>query len=74
VSRAALFYGSLTRAVHAVPVKVLDVGERPLTRWLSGPKAEGWKAYLDDDDRAVLFCPECAEREFGDPDSAVPAV
>lgn len=27
--------------------------------------AEGWRAYLDDDDQAVTFCPDCAEREFG---------
>jgi hypothetical protein len=28
----------------------------------------GWKAYLTDDEPAetVLFCPECAEREFGE--------
>jgi hypothetical protein len=26
--------------------------------------AAGWRAYLDDD-QAVTFCPECAEREFG---------
>jgi hypothetical protein len=30
------------------------------------PRAEGWKAYLDDDDIAVLFCPDCTEREFGE--------
>ena len=27
--------------------------------------ARGWKALLDDDDAVVLFCPDCAEREFG---------
>ena len=31
--------------------------------------ARGWKAYLttDEDDpaEAVVYCPECAEREFG---------
>ena len=26
--------------------------------------AQGWRAYLDDEDTAVLFCPDCAEREF----------
>lgn len=31
----------------------------------SDPDAAGWRAYLDDDDQAVTFCPECAEREFG---------
>ena len=30
----------------------------------SEPDAAGWRAYLDDDDQAVMFCPECAEREF----------
>jgi hypothetical protein len=29
--------------------------------------AEGWKAYIDDDEAVVLFCPECAEREFREP-------
>jgi hypothetical protein len=28
--------------------------------------AEGWKAYLDDDEAVVLFCPECAARQFGE--------
>jgi hypothetical protein len=32
---------------------------------ISPPDAAGWRAYLDDDDRAVMFCPSCAEREFG---------
>jgi hypothetical protein len=26
--------------------------------------AAGWRAYLDDDGKAVTFCPECAAREF----------
>jgi hypothetical protein len=25
----------------------------------------GWKARLTDDDEAVIYCPECDEREFG---------
>jgi hypothetical protein len=29
----------------------------------SEPDAAGWRAYLDDDDQAVTFCPECAEAE-----------
>ena len=33
---------------------------------VSSPDAEGWKAYLDDDGNARMFCEECAEREFGD--------
>jgi hypothetical protein len=27
--------------------------------------AEEWRAYLDTDDDLPVFCPECAEREFG---------
>ena len=30
----------------------------------SEPDASGWRAYLDDDGTAVMFCPGCAEREF----------
>jgi hypothetical protein len=26
-----------------------------------------WRAYLDTDNELVFYCPECAEREFGDP-------
>jgi hypothetical protein len=32
----------------------------------SPPDAASWRAYLDDDGAAVMFCPECAAREFGD--------
>jgi hypothetical protein len=32
----------------------------------SPPDARGWRAYLDDDDVAVVFCPECSAREFED--------
>lgn len=31
---------------------------------ISEDDAKGWRAYLDVDDEAVTFCPECAEREF----------
>jgi hypothetical protein len=31
----------------------------------SPPDAADWKAYLDDDGVAVMFCPECSQREFG---------
>jgi hypothetical protein len=40
--------------------------------------ATGWRAYragdLDDDDviEVLMFCPPCAEREFGAPSSDVP--
>ncbi len=27
--------------------------------------ASGWRVYLNDDDQPVVYCPECAEREFG---------
>jgi hypothetical protein len=27
-----------------------------------------WRAYLSGDDEVLVYCPECAEREFGDPD------
>jgi hypothetical protein len=30
------------------------------------PGAAGWRGYLDDGGQAVTFCPECAEREFGE--------
>jgi hypothetical protein len=33
---------------------------------VSPPDATSWRAYLDIDGEAVTFCPECAEREFGD--------
>jgi hypothetical protein len=29
------------------------------------PQGRAWRAYLDDDGDAVMFCPECAERELG---------
>jgi hypothetical protein len=28
-------------------------------------EAGGWRAFLTDDDQATVYCPECAEREFG---------
>ena len=27
--------------------------------------ASGWRIYLDDKDQPVVYCPGCAEREFG---------
>ena len=30
------------------------------------PGAASWRAYIGDDDRAVTFCPTCAEHEFGE--------
>lgn len=32
---------------------------------VSEGQAFGWRAYLGDDDEALIFCPRCAEREFG---------
>jgi hypothetical protein len=40
-------------------------------RAVSEDDAVGWRAYLDDDDQAVTFCPDRAEHEFGEP-SALP--
>ena len=31
----------------------------------SDPLAAGWRGYYDAEDELVLFCRECAEREFG---------
>jgi hypothetical protein len=25
-----------------------------------------WRCYLDDEDNLYFYCPDCAEREFGD--------
>lgn len=37
----------------------------------SGRPASGWKPYLTDDEPpdVAVFCPDCAEREFGGADS-----
>ena len=46
------------------------VGPAPLQPLAGGgavespPDAAGWRAYLDDDGAALMFCPECAAREF----------
>jgi hypothetical protein len=36
-------------------------------RWLTADE-ERWAAYLTDDEppEVVVYCPDCAEREFGD--------
>jgi hypothetical protein len=34
-------------------------------RWLPRD-GERWRAYLDTDSELVFYCPECAEREFGE--------
>jgi hypothetical protein len=28
--------------------------------------APGWRAFLTVDDETAVYCPKCAEREFGD--------
>jgi hypothetical protein len=28
--------------------------------------ATGWRAYLTGDDQVAIYCPDCAEREFGE--------
>ncbi len=30
----------------------------------SSAQARGWRSYLTEDGEAVVFCPECAQREF----------
>jgi hypothetical protein len=37
----------------------------------SEPDAAGWRAYLDDDDQAVAFCRERAERKLTFPRSTM---
>jgi RNase P subunit RPR2 len=32
--------------------------------WLPADK-ERWQAHLDTEDELVIYCPECAKREFG---------
>jgi hypothetical protein len=45
-----------------------DLAEAPLVCAECGrespPDADGWRAFLDDDGAAVMFCPERAAREF----------
>jgi hypothetical protein len=33
--------------------------------WLSADE-DRWRAYFDTDDELVFYCPQCAEREFGE--------
>jgi hypothetical protein len=33
--------------------------------WRRKPREDELRAYLDVDDDLPVFCPECAEREFG---------
>jgi hypothetical protein len=40
-----------------------ECGRKPLP---DENAAEEWRAYLDIDDDLPVFCPQCAEREFGE--------
>jgi DNA-directed RNA polymerase subunit RPC12/RpoP len=51
---------------------VADTDEHPLTCAECGREpredenaADEWRAYRDSSDELPVFCPECAEREFG---------
>jgi hypothetical protein len=51
---------------------VADTNEQPLTSAECGREpcedenaADEWRAYRDISDELPVFCPECAEREFG---------
>jgi len=33
---------------------------------VSRGRASGWRAYLTDERELTTYCPECAEREFGE--------
>lgn len=47
------------------------VGGRPRSNEnRSADAKEGWRAYRGDAGQTIAFCPECAEREFGDDDGA----
>jgi hypothetical protein len=35
---------------------------------VSGEVEPGWTARLTVDDQVAVYCPECDEREFGDPE------
>ena len=35
-------------------------------------QAWGWRMYLDVDDELAVYCPDCAEREFGEDDLLIP--
>jgi hypothetical protein len=52
----------------AGPVEVERVLECAESGWLSELGAAGWRALWTDDEppAVVVFCPECAEREFGE--------
>jgi hypothetical protein len=54
--------------VSADPVAVIPQCEECRRVWLGGDD-ERWRSYWIDDgpeDRLAFWCPECAEREFGD--------
>jgi hypothetical protein len=50
-------------AVSAKQVAVIPQCAECGDFWLPDD-VDRWRAYLDTDDEVVIFCPECAEREF----------
>jgi hypothetical protein len=51
--------------VSAKQVAQIPQGAECKEVWLPADE-DCWRAYLDTDDELVFFCPECAEREFGE--------
>lgn len=46
-------------------VRVIAHRHAQVERQPQHEQVKDWRAYLTDDDEAVMFCPECAEHEFG---------
>jgi hypothetical protein len=66
--------GSASGPAHYARARHPKASDRPRTgegnagtrRGNRDKKADDeWRAYLDIDDDLIVFCPECAEREFG---------
>jgi RNase P subunit RPR2 len=51
--------------VSAEPAALIPQCEECRRVWLPHER-QRWRAYFDDEDQLVLFCPECARREFDD--------
>jgi hypothetical protein len=51
--------------VSADPGAAIPQCEECRRVWLPRDE-ERWRCYLDDEDELAFYCPECAEREFGD--------
>ena len=71
IIRAPALFPPASRPARPVSryLRVMDREQAPLVCAERGrespPDAADWKAYLDDDGVAVMFCPECSQREFG---------